>query len=164
MAAPVSCNRTATPSVTEGPYFKAGSPARTSLLDAALPGTRLTLTGLVLNASCQPVPGAVLDFWQADAAGRYDNTGFTLRGHQTADSGGGYRLETVIPGLYTGRTEHIHVKVQMPGGSILTTQLFFPDMATNSADGIYNPALLIDLAPGGEARTGRFDFVLMGSA
>ena len=31
--------------------------------------------------------GALLDFWQADAKGHYDNSGFRLRGHQFADAG-----------------------------------------------------------------------------
>jgi N-hydroxyarylamine O-acetyltransferase len=44
-------------------------------------------------------------------------------------------VETVVPGLYPGRTRHIHVKVQRPGGSILTTQLYVPDEPRNATDG-----------------------------
>ncbi len=75
--------------------------------------------------SCVPVAGALLDFWHADADGEYDLDGFRLRGHQFTDGEGHFSLETVMPGLYPGRTRHIHVKVQAPGGPILTTQLYF---------------------------------------
>ena len=149
-----------TPAVTEGPYFKAGSPEATVLYRPGMTGTHLVLTGHVLTATCQPVAGALLDFWQADATGAYDNSGYRLRGHQATAADGSFRLETVIPGLYPGRTEHIHVKVQAPGGPVLTSQLFFPGVASNAGDSIYNPALLIaslsDAAGGG--KTGVYDF------
>jgi protocatechuate 3,4-dioxygenase beta subunit len=152
----------ATLAVTEGPYFKAGSPERTVLFEAGMAGTHLVLTGHVLTTGCQPVAGAPLDFWQADSSGTYDNTGYRLRGHQTSDAGGGYRLETVIPGLYPGRTEHIHVKVQAPGGPLLTTQLFFPGVAGNSADSIYDASLLVTLTDAADGKAAGFDFYVGG--
>ena len=153
----------ATPAVTEGPYFKAGSPERTVLYETGMAGTRLVLTGRVLTATCQPVTGAVLDFWQADAGGTYDNSGYRLRGHQTVGADGTFRLETVIPGLYPGRTEHIHVKVQAPGKPVLTTQLFFPGVASNAGDSIFDPALLITLTDSGDGgKAGAYDFYVAG--
>lgn len=144
---------------TEGPYFKAGSPERASLA-TGLPGTQLTLTGYVLTADCKPVAHALLDFWQANASGQYDNAGFTLRGHQYTDASGKYHLETIVPGLYPGRTEHIHVKVQAPGASILTTQLFFPGVAQNDTDGIFDPSLVMKIQTASSAWTGSFNFVI----
>lgn len=150
-----------TPAVTEGPYYKAGSPERANLVTSGMAGTKITITGYVYDKNCNPIAHAWLDFWQADANGAYDNSGYTLRGHQYTDASGKYTLTTVVPGEYPGRTEHIHVKVQSPGGPVLTTQLFFPGVAHNSSDGIYNPALLInniqDVAGG---RAGTFNFVL----
>jgi protocatechuate 3,4-dioxygenase beta subunit len=134
-----------TPALTEGPYFKAGSPERSTLVEPGMPGIQLNLTGYVLTADCQPVAHALLDFWQADANGNYDNAGYTLRGHQFTDEKGFYQLTTVVPGLYPGRTEHIHFKVQAPGGSILTSQLFFPDVPNNESDQIFDPALVINI-------------------
>jgi hypothetical protein len=61
-----------------------------------------------------PAANALLDFWQANPNGAYDNTGYTLRGHQYTDANGYYTLTTIVPGIYPGRTEHIHVKVQAP--------------------------------------------------
>ena len=149
-----------TPAVTEGPYFKANSPQRADLLDAGITGTKLVLSGYVLTADCQPVANAMLDFWQANAQGQYDNSGYTLRGHQFTDAGGHYQLTTIIPGLYPGRTEHIHVKVQAPGGPILTTQMFFPGVQQNDSDSIYDSQLLVSLQDAGDGKAADFNFVI----
>ncbi len=149
-----------TPAVTEGPYFKSGSPERKSLIEPGVVGDRLNLTGRVLTRSGKPVAGVLLDFWQADGNGRYDNAGYMLRGHQFTDDQGRYQLETVLPGNYGGRTRHIHVKVQPPGGDVLTTQLFFPDEGSNQRDSIFRPDLLVSLNETDSGKEARFDFVL----
>jgi protocatechuate 3,4-dioxygenase beta subunit len=148
---------------TEGPYFTPDSPERTSLLEAGMGGRRLVVAGTVLTTDCRPVRRALLDFWQADDAGQYDNQGYRLRGHQFSDDQGGWRLETVVPGLYTGRTRHIHVKVQAPDGPVLTTQLYFPGEPANERDGIFSPELLLgDVRDRGDRRAASFTFVLAG--
>jgi protocatechuate 3,4-dioxygenase beta subunit len=149
-----------TPAETEGPYFKANSPERVSLLEAGVSGTKLVLSGFVLTADCKPVPHALLDFWQANASGQYDNSGYTLRGHQYTDAQGRYRLETIVPGLYPGRTEHIHVKVQAPGGPVLTTQLFFPGVTSNDADSIFDPLLVMTIQPAQDGELGEYNFIV----
>jgi protocatechuate 3,4-dioxygenase beta subunit len=162
-AAPTSsCTAPAaqTPAVTEGPFFKAGSPETTSLLTPGMAGIKLVLSGYVLNSACQPVAHALLDFWQANSQGQYDNSGYTLRGHQFTDANGHYQLETIIPGLYPGRTEHIHVKVQASGGPVLTTQLFFPGVTDNSSDGIFDPKLLVSLQDAPNGKLASFNFVI----
>jgi protocatechuate 3,4-dioxygenase beta subunit len=159
-ASPGGCSGKATPAQTEGPYFKAGSPARADLVDAGMTGTRLDLSGSVFGIDCKPIAAAVLDFWQADASGNYDNNGYRLRGHATADSGGRYLLHTIIPGEYPGRTEHIHVKVTPAGGQTLTTQLYFPGVARNQQDGIFDSALLVALTDAASGKAAAFDFVL----
>jgi protocatechuate 3,4-dioxygenase beta subunit len=150
-----------TPEQTEGPYWTPSSPRRRSIVPAGAPGTRLELTGRVLTTAGRPVPRALLDFWQCDARGAYDNEGYRFRGHQLADARGRFALGTVVPGLYPGRTRHIHVKVQAPGGDVLTTQLYFPGVARNRTDGIFDPALLLrSWRVAGGRRLARFDFVL----
>ena len=141
----------ATPRQTEGPYFTRDSPERATLLEPGIAGQRLVLSGTVLSLDCRPAAGALLDFWQADADGAYDNQGYRLRGHQFTDADGRYRLETVVPGLYPGRTRHIHVKVQSKGGPVLTTQLYFPDVPENRRDGLFAPALLVAVTQAGRA-------------
>ena len=109
-----------TPRQTEGPFFTPKSPKRASLLEGG-EKSRFLLTGTVLGAQCKPVPNALLDFWHSDEEGAYDNRGFRYRGHQHADAQGRFRLETIVPAQYPGRTRHFHVKVQAPGGPVLTT-------------------------------------------
>ena len=150
-----------TPELTEGPYFTPDSPRRKSIVPAGAAGTRLTLTGRVLRTNGRPVANALLDWWQADARGVYDNSGYRFRGHQFTNAKGQYALSTVVPAIYPGRTKHIHVKVQAPRQPVLTTQLFFPNVAANRSDRIYTPECLITgwrLVNG--RRVGRFDFVL----
>ena len=148
---------------TEGPYFTPNSPERTSLLDPSMPGTKLVVTGYVYSTDCRPVEKALLEFWHCDDAGVYDNVGYTLRGHQFTNKDGRYELTTILPGIYTGRTRHIHVKVQAPDQPVLTSQLYFPDEPENARDGIYDPSLEMDLqdAPEeNEGKVGFFTFVL----
>lgn len=149
-----------TPEQTAGPFFTPNSPERTSLRGAGVTGTPLVVSGVVLTTACQPVPGALLDFWQADDAGVYDNAGYRLRGHQFADDSGRYTLETILPGLYPGRTRHIHVNVQAPDQPVLTTQLYFPGESANDTDGIYDSALLMDVQNAADGQAAAFDFVL----
>ncbi len=136
---PLTCGEL-TAQQTEGPFFK-------------------TVTGQVLSARCRPVANALLDFWHADEDGEYDNRGFRYRGHQFTDAEGRYRLKTIVPAEYPGRTRHIHVKVQAPGKRILTTQLYFRDEPGNRRDGLYRPDLEMSMAGKG-AGEGTFDFVV----
>jgi protocatechuate 3,4-dioxygenase beta subunit len=145
--------------LTEGPYYKANPPQNATLRTAGVAGTPLTLTGYVVSQSCQPIANAKLDFWQADGNGNYDNSGYTLRGWQLADANGAYRLETVIPGLYPGRTEHIHFKVTV-NGKTYTSQLFFPGIAQNEGDSIYSAQMLVKLNTATSPVTGTFTFVV----
>ena len=149
-----------TPSQTAGPFFKPDSPHRTSLVEPSLAGTRLVVDGLVLSTECTPIANALLDFWHTDDEGDYDLSGYRLRGHQFSDAAGRFRLETIVPGAYSGRTRHIHVRVQPRGGRILTTQLYFPGEARNETDGIFSPRLLMDVSAAGSGRRASFDFVL----
>jgi protocatechuate 3,4-dioxygenase beta subunit len=150
-----------TPAQTEGPYFTPNSPLRKSIVPVGAGGTRLTLSGRVLSTAGRPIPRALVDFWQADARGAYDNNGYHFRGHQFTDAQGRFSLGTVVPGLYPGRTKHIHVKVQAPGRAILTTQLYFPGVARNRTDGIFSAELLVkSWRKVGARRAARFDFVL----
>ncbi|MDY8108170.1 intradiol ring-cleavage dioxygenase [Fulvimarina sp. 2208YS6-2-32] len=155
---PACGNDPLTPAQTAGPFFSSGSPRKANFTRDSEGGAPILLFGLVLDRDCRPVPGAKIDIWHADAAGRYDNSGFRLRGHQFSDDQGRWRVQTILPGLYPGRTRHIHVRVQPRGGSILTTQLYFPRIAQNRRDGLFDPNLLMAFDPG--AGRGRFDFVV----
>lgn len=137
------CNGAATPAQTEGPYYRAGAPEVSSLVDETTRGERLMLTGQVLTTDCEPLAGAVLDIWQADASGAYDNNGYHLRGRAVADSDGRYAIETIVPGPYPGRTPHIHLKVlDADGQERLTTQIYLTGVSDQTPDTIFDPVLL----------------------
>jgi len=149
-----------TPRQTEGPFFKPRSPERADLIEPGMKGRPIELTGFVLDPACRPMAHALLDLWQADDAGDYDNTGFRLRGHQYTDAQGRYRFRTIVPAVYPGRTRHFHLKVQPATGRLLTTQLYFPDEPANRRDGLFRKELLMRTAQAGDGVDARFDFVL----
>ena len=144
----------------EGPYFKPRSPDRADLVVKGTHGRLFELQGSVLTRSCRPVVGALLDLWHADENGDYDNEGFRYRAHLYADKDGRYRFQTIMPGLYPGRTRHYHFKVQAPRRPILTTQLYFPDEPENILDDYYSPELLMRISSGQGKSIARFDFIL----
>jgi protocatechuate 3,4-dioxygenase beta subunit len=141
---------------TEGPYFTPNSPERMMLREAGMAGTPIMLSGFVLTRSCQPVAGALVELWHSNDAGDYDNEGFRLRGHQFTDDDGRYAFETIVPGLYPGRTRHFHLKFQAPSQPVLTTQFYFPGEPDNARDGIFDPALVLEIS----GDVARFDTAL----
>ena len=152
-----SCG-SATQAQTEGPFFKAGTPERSSFIESGSGAQRLVISGQVLSArECRPLAGAVLEFWHSDERGEYDNSGYRYRGHQRTDADGRYRLETIVPALYPGRTRHVHVKVQALRGRVLTTQLYFPNDPANRRDGGYQRDLEMKMTNAG---VGTFNFVV----
>ncbi len=154
-----SCGAKATLRQTEGPFYTAKTPLK-AVFTRDAKGEKIALAGFVLDRKCQPVAGVIVDLWQADSGGEYDNQGFRLRGHQITDAKGRYAFETIVPGLYPGRTRHYHVKLISPGRRTLTTQLYFPGDPGNARDGIYNKSLEMRVGNAADGKTGRFDFVI----
>ena len=145
---------------TESPFFKPSSPERSDLREPGSGGHQFQLSGSVLTRSCRPLGGAVVDLWHADKNGEYDNIGFRYRGHVITGPDGAFRFKTIVPAIYPGRTRHYHFKVQAPGSSLLTTQLYFPNELANRRDGLFRRELLMRIADSDEGLDGRFDFVL----
>jgi len=149
-----------TPEETAGPFFRPSSPLKTNFRESGITGSPVRLSGVILDRKARPIPGALLDFWHADAEGAYDLKGFRCRGHQFSDTTGRYTLETVMPGLYPGRTRHYHVRLQAAHGPVLTTQLYFPGEAQNASDSLFRPDLLLKIRATGSTRDATFNFVL----
>lgn len=121
-----------TESAAKGAEYKAGAPFKQGKDFAkGLHGERIELSGSVLKlAGCNPVQGAILEIWQTNSSGDYDDKGFNLRGKIQTDKDGKYVLNTIIPGRLhlsdnTNRPSHIHVMVGIPDQPIITTQLYF---------------------------------------
>lgn len=140
-AGPMSCEPT--PSDVTGPFFRSGAPSRTALVRPEEPGDRLEISGVVLDPDCvTPLEGAVIDVWQADAEGRYDNDSadYRLRALLMTDAQGRFAFTSVRPGNYPDaggmRPAHIHFTISRPGYQALTTQLYFegdPFLAPNDS-------------------------------
>jgi hypothetical protein len=103
------------------------------------PGHALRLGLRVIDQACEPIPGAIVEIWHADASGDYsgyadggtgkdegEGTAF-MRGFQTAGDDGIVEFHTIYPGWYPGRAVHIHLTAHIGGGATLTSQLFFED-------------------------------------
>lgn len=133
-----------TPTQLEGPFFSPGSPERSDLVATRQTPLKIKLAGEVVDSFCRSTPGALLDFWQCDEKGNYDNRSDSLRGHQFANNKGGFILQSLMPGEYAGRTPHLHVKVQRKNGPVLTTQLYFPNQTRNQRDFLFDPRLVVE--------------------
>ena len=132
------------PETTPGPYYLDPGLVRADITEG-LPGAPLALVLQVVDADCRPLAGARVDVWHCDAGGDYagfarqgsdrerDTRGETfLRGTQFADARGVAVFETIWPGWYRGRTPHVHYTVFLDERTILTSQLFFPDGASEA--------------------------------
>lgn len=149
-----------TPEETAGPFFRPNSPLKADFRESGLTGVPSHVSGSVLDRRGKPIGGALLDFWHADADGQYDLKGFRCRGHQFADASGRYALETIVPGLYPGRTRHYHVRLQAAHGRSLSTQLYFPGEARNASDWLFRPDLLLKIRETNSVYLATFNFVL----
>jgi protocatechuate 3,4-dioxygenase, alpha subunit len=145
-----------TPSQTVGPFFAYGlTPAQygypfralagSALVDDDTPGERIRITGRVLDGEGNPVPDAMFEIWQADAAGRYAHpadprgsnrrfTGFGRCGTGT-DPDRRFAFDTIKPGAPgDGQAPHVNVIVFMRGLlSHVYTRIYFADEADANA-------------------------------
>lgn len=140
----------------EGPFYRAGAPWVTRLCNPNEPGEPLVIVGRVTTAeTCAPLRNAVIDVWQANHTGLYDNqmkeyaNKFYLRGRMKTDAEGHYKFTTILPAAYsTGssmRAKHIHYKISAPGYESLTTELYFEGDKYNTTDSLVKPALITSL-------------------
>jgi len=145
-----------TPAQTEGPFFPTRDQADKDLdltrieghAERAL-GEIVEIHGQVLTEDREPVADALLDVWQANAAGRYAHErdpnpapldpNFQGWARLTTDADGRFRVRTIKPGAYPvgegwSRPPHIHFKVARRGFVELTTQMYFAGEALNDVD------------------------------
>ncbi len=139
-----------TPSQTQGPYYGPNSPSKPDFrpdVESSTPANwpDLFVSGRVYNQYGIPQPAAKIELWHADAAGAYDESSvlpvtppvtFTLRGYVMTDENGDYAWTTIMPGLYPGRTRHIHFKAfeTTSSAAAVTSQLYFPTPYDTDAD------------------------------
>ncbi len=162
----------------EGPYYRQGALFRAKVTPPMEPGRLLVVSGRVWGLDTRkPLSMAVLDVWQANDKGRYDNDDpakpprsdfFANRARMVTDEAGRYEFETIHPGRYkngaTYRPEHIHFLVTHPGYTSLITQLYFDGDPYNKTDPFIKPSLTMKVskavAHGANYDTVTFDIVL----
>jgi protocatechuate 3,4-dioxygenase, beta subunit len=124
---------------------------------AAAPiGERIVVSGRVIDEDERPLPGALVEIWQTNAAGRYRHDvdqhdapldpNFSGSGRVLTDDQGGYRFVTIRPGAYPWRNHanawrpaHIHFSVFGPAfATRLVTQMYFPGDPLLGSDPIFN--------------------------
>lgn len=145
-------------------------------------GEVIRVTGRVLDDNGQPVEGALVDIWQANAHGRYhheDDSSTAPRdpnfqgwGMVRTDAEGRYAFTTIKPGAYPvndswWRPPHVHYKVSRRGFRELTTQMYFDGDPLNASDALLNEVpeserdrLLVSFDEAGPVPVGRFEIVL----
>jgi len=180
-------NRRGTSSSLLGPYYLEGAPfiEEGRLASKGEAGDRLVVSGIVRDVEGKPLSGAVLDFWQADARGRYSNFNpgppeMNLRGRIRSGKDGSYELHTVKPGAYTiphngptgrllqalgrhpWRPAHIHLKASCQGYRTLTTQFYLGDSDYLDSDAVnaVRGDLVRPVTPAGSGYSVDFDVVL----
>ena len=129
----------ATPETSEGPFYLDPGLVRADITEGRV-GTPLRLKLQLVDEDCRPMGGVRVDVWHCDAGGSYsgvagpgrgpaaDTRAATfLRGTQFAAADGVVTFETISPGWYRGR---IHSKVFLDERTVLTSQVFFPDGAS----------------------------------
>ena len=149
-----------TPSQTVGPYLHIGLTQgaygaheifSATLADPGLPGTHVRIEGRVFDGEGNVVPDAVIEIWQADAAGRYAHpadgrplasNSFRGFGRCPTDKDGGYAFDTVKPGTVPGpggSTQAPHINVGVFSRGLLKrlfTRIYFSGDPANAADPI----------------------------
>jgi len=162
-----------------GPFYRKGVPYRGKVTPPLEPGDVLVINGRVWAFdSRKPLAGAVIDIWQANTKGRYDNDDptrppnkghFANRCRLVTDEQGYYEYETIRPGRYKigpdqWRPSHIHYFVRASGYRSLVTQLYFAGDPMNEHDPFIKPSLIITPKPveidAGRYEVGTFDIVL----
>jgi protocatechuate 3,4-dioxygenase alpha subunit len=86
----------------------------------------IEITGTVTELDGKPLDNVVVEIWQADARGRFDNPDFFGWGRAATDAEGRYTFRTVKPGRVGGRAPHINFLVLYSGlMRQLQTAMFF---------------------------------------
>jgi protocatechuate 3,4-dioxygenase beta subunit len=146
-----------------GPFYKENAPFK-QRLGEGVEGERLIITGKVMDMRCHPIKDVILDVWQANSTGEYDNEGFTLRGKVKTDNDGNYAIDTIVPKEYSQgditRPGHIHLKVGAPNQPTLTTQLYFEGDPYLTNHEKQKPSLIMKVKDENGTKKADFDFVI----
>jgi protocatechuate 3,4-dioxygenase, alpha subunit len=126
-----------TAEMTLGPFFPREFAAGANDLAAGAHGEPIEITGRVVQADGRALDNVVLEIWQSDAQGRFDNPAFCGWGRAATDSAGMYLFRTVRPGGSRGRAPHINFLILYSGlMRQLQTVMYFDDSADPVLDAV----------------------------
>jgi protocatechuate 3,4-dioxygenase alpha subunit len=148
--------------MTLGPFFPREFAAGANDLAAGAQGEAIEITGRVAQADGRPLDNLVLEIWQADAQGRFDDPEFLGWGRAATDAEGIYRFKTVKPGASKGRAPHINFLLLYSGlMRQLHTVMFFDDTPDPVLDAVRTGRERLVARKDGPSRY-RFDIRLRG--
>jgi len=149
--APTACALSC--AMTQGPCYSSQSETIQDI-SYGMNGLPMRMYLQIVDETCTPVSGALVDVWHVSPAGKYsgndsanedvayctgndgDYTSHVyFRGKQTTDAKGVVFFDSCFPGWYSGRTVHIHFTITVGSQSYVTTQLFFDDALTTEIVG-----------------------------
>jgi protocatechuate 3,4-dioxygenase alpha subunit len=112
--------------MTLGPFFPREFAQAASDLSVGATGEVIEITGRITQVDGRALDNVVLELWQADSRGRFDNPDFFGWGRAATDANGIYRFRTVKPGAYEGRAPHVNLLILYSGlMRQLQTVMFF---------------------------------------
>jgi protocatechuate 3,4-dioxygenase alpha subunit len=148
--------------MTLGPFFPREFAADANDLARGAQGEVIEISGRVVQADGRPLDNLVLEIWQADADGRFDNPAFSGWGRAATDSAGMYVFRTIKPGASEGRAPHINFLLLYSGlMRQLQTVMYFDNAADPVLDAVKAGRERLVAARQGERRY-RFDIRLRG--
>ena len=114
-----------------GPFYKAGAPFRVDIIPSDDTNAPLIVRGKVFGDCDTELEDSVVEIWNANAVGEYDNATFGFRGRHKTGSDGVYVFKTIVPGRYLNggefRPSHIHFRITAPDYQELVSQIYFKD-------------------------------------
>lgn len=154
--------------MTLGPFFPRefaqGANDLTSVEGKQAAGEVIEVTGRVTQADGRALDNVVLEIWQADAQGRFDNPDFFGWGRAATDQNGTYSFKTIKPGACEGRAPHVNFLVLYSGlMRALHTAMFFDD-AEDPVLNAVDPAVRKRLIARKTNQSYRFDIRLRGES
>ena len=150
-----------TAEMTLGPFFPREFAEGADDLAQNASGEIIEITGRVTELDGKALDNVIVEIWQADAAGRFDNPAFPGWGRAATDAQGNYRFRTIRPGAAPGRAPHVNFLILYSGlMRQLQTVMFFGEVADPVLAVVKSKERLI-AQPVGQNRF-RFDIRLRG--
>ena len=150
-----------TAEMTLGPFFPREFAQGANDLAQGGSGDVIEIVGRVTELDGKALDNVILEIWQADAAGRFDNPGFSGWGRAATDAQGNYRFRTIRPGAAPGRAPHVNFLILYSGlMRQLQTVMFFDHAVDPVLAVVQNKERLVAKAEGQNRY--RFDIRLRG--